>query len=119
MPHHVVSWMTTQLERVADGRSAMRLQVPRHSPHNVGVIVKGSATDVVLTLLQERPLAWMTHAQIMVHTRRSTKSVCWACLYLTSRGLVESVPDASRNPRYRRYRLAAPSAPASGHEIQR
>ena len=118
MPH-VVSWMTAQLERVSDGRRAMPLQVPRYSPHNTGVIVKGSATDVVLTLLRERPLAWLTHAQLLMHTQRSTKAVCWACLYLTSRGLVESAPDASRNPRYRRYRLAAPVAPAPRHEISR
>ena len=108
-----MAWMVAQIKRVSDGRSAMPLQVPRYSPHNTGVIVKGSATDAVLLLLQERPLAWLTHAQIMASTGRNTKAVCWACLYLTSRGLVESGPDASRNPRYRRYRLVAPAAPAS------
>lgn len=91
-------------QRSTDGRRDLPLQQPRYNPCPPGVIRKGSATDAVLSLLEGRPGAWLTHAQILVLTRRSTKSVCWACLYLKSRGLVESTPDDTRNPRYRRYR---------------
>lgn len=98
------AWMAQQLERVADGRRAMPLQQPRYNPRPAGVILAGSASDVVLVALRSRDGVWLTHAQILNLTSRSTKSVCWALIFLQSQGLVESTSDDSRNARYRRYR---------------
>lgn len=98
------SWMAQQLQSAADGRRAMHLEQPRYNPRPAGVILTGSATHAVLTSLRERNGMWLTHAQILVATCRSTKAVCWALLYLQAQGLVESTPDDSRNSRYRRYR---------------
>lgn len=100
------AWMAEQLQRAADGRRAMVLNVPRYNPRPAGVIREGSATDAVLSALQQRPGAWLTHAQILVLTQRGTKAICWALLYLKAQGLVESTADESRNARYQRYRLA-------------
>lgn len=100
------AWMAQQLERVADGRMAMPLAVPRYNPRPAGVILAGSASDTVLAVLRGRPGLWLTHAQILGLTSRSTKSVCWALMFLQAQQLVESTPDDSRNSRYKRYRAA-------------
>lgn len=99
------AWMAQQLQRAADGRSAMPLTTPRYNPRPAGVIREGSATDAVLLAMRSRIGVWMTHSQILHSTQRSTKAVCWALLYLKAQGLIESVPDDSRNARYQRYRL--------------
>ena len=99
------AWMAEQLQRVADGRRAMALELPRYNPRPAGVIRDGSATDAVLAALRARPGQWLTHAQVMGVSLRGTKAVCWALLYLQAQGLVESTPDDSRNARYRRYRV--------------
>lgn len=114
MTHTPLGWMAAQIERAADGRRDLPLQIPRYNPRPAGKIVKGSATDAVLTLLQSRPLAWLTHGQLVVHTGRSTKSVCWACMYLSARGLVETGSD-SRSTRYQRYRMAQPAKSPAHH----
>jgi hypothetical protein len=84
----------------------MALTVPRYNPRPAGVIREGSATDAVLSALQQRQGTWLTHAQILKLTQRSTKAVCWALLYLKAQGMVESAPDDSRNARYQRYRVS-------------
>ena len=100
------AWMADQLQRAADGRRAMALTVARYNPRPAGVIREGSATDAVLAVMRQRSGAWLTHAQLLVLTQRSTKSICWALLYLKAQGMVEAAPDDSRNARYQRYRLA-------------
>ena len=105
------AWMAQQLQSAADVRHAMPLEKPRYNPRPAGVILHGSASHAVLTVLRERPGAWLTHAQLIVLTRRGTKAVCWALLYLRAQGLVESAPDDLRNSRYRRYRAPFQSAP--------
>lgn len=104
------AWTAQQLERAADGRRAMALQVPRYNPRPAGVILTGSASDCVLAALREHPGMWLTHAQILGLTKRSTKSVCWALIFLKANGLVESTADDSRNARYQRYRAAKGAA---------
>lgn len=99
------AWMAQQLGRAADGRKAMPLAVPRYNPCPPGVIRSGSASDKVLAVLRARPGLWLTHAQILVLTSRSTKSVCWALMFLQAQQLVESTSDDSRHSRYRRYRV--------------
>ena len=98
------AWMAQQLQRAADGRQAMPLHSPRYNPRPPGVIRAGSATDVVLAAMQSHHGFWLTHAQILRLTQRSTKAVCWALIFLKARGLIESAPDDSRNARYQRYR---------------
>lgn len=98
--------MAQQLARAADNRKAMPLTVPRFNPYPAGVIQPGSASDVVLALLRGRSDVWMTHGQILVLTKRSTKAVCWALAYLQAQGLIESTLDDGRNARYRKYRAA-------------
>lgn len=85
-------------------RNAMPLEVPRYSPTGFkpGTIKVGSASCSVLAVLRKTG-AWMTHAQLLLATKRSTKSVCWALLYLQALGLIESGTD-TRNSRYKRYR---------------
>ena len=98
------SWMANQLQRAAESRRGLSLEVTRYNPRPAGVIREGSASDAVLVALRARPGQWMTHAGILGVTCRSTKAVCWALLYLQALGLVESTSDDSRNARYRRYR---------------
>ncbi|GAB3359000.1 MULTISPECIES: hypothetical protein [Giesbergeria] len=82
----------------------MPLEVPRYSPtgSKPGTIKVGSASWAVLAVLRKTG-AWMTHAQLLLATQRSTKSVCWALLYLQALSLIESGAD-NRNSRYKRYR---------------
>lgn len=98
------AWMADQLQRRADGRHALALEVPRYNPRPAGVIRDGSASDAVLSALRTRGGQWLTHAQVMAVSERGTKAVCWALLYLQAQGLIESTSDDSRNARYRRYR---------------
>ncbi len=101
------AWMVDQLTLIAEKRQGLGLQVPRYNPRPAGVIREGSATAAVLTYLATRRGIWLTHAQIVKGTGRSGKSVDWALLFLRSQHLVESVPDAARNSRYRRYRCTS------------
>lgn len=107
------AWMAEQLQRAADGRRAMPLEQPRYNPRPAGVIREGSASDITLAALRERPGVWLTHAQILGITGLGTKAACWALIYLAAQGHIESTSDDSRNARYRRYRAAkAEAAPA-------
>lgn len=106
------SWMADQLQRAADGRRAMPLEVARYNPRPAGVIREGSASHTTLAALQARPGQWLTHAQILHITGLGTKAACWALIYLTAQGHIESTPDDSRNARYRRYRAAKPQGGA-------
>lgn len=98
------SWIASQLLRMADGRSAMKLEQPRYNPRPPGVIREGSATDAVLAFLQAHPMRFFTNGQIIQATGKTDKAVSWALLYLRSQGHIECTPDAGRNERYLRYR---------------
>lgn len=98
------AWLAAQLMTMAD-RRAIPDEHPRYNPRPPGVLREGSATHAVLLYLRSRPRLYFTHAQILRGTDRSTKAVSWALIFLRAQGLVECVPDASRNARYLRYRI--------------
>jgi hypothetical protein len=79
---------------------------PRFNPHPPGQIQQGSGTAAILDFLRQHPDKWHTRAQIIFGTRRSQKSCDWGIAFLVQQGLVRAVQDASRNPRYRRFRYA-------------
>lgn len=92
--------------------TASGAQAPRRfNPKPRGVVQHGSATDAVLRFLTERSGVFFTHAQIVAHTSRTVKAVDWALIFLRDQGLIEAVPDAQRNPRYRRYRAPRKDSP--------
>lgn len=98
------AWIAQQLlQQAGRRRGGLPVELPRYNPRPAGVIREGSATAAVLMVLQQRRL-FLSHHQIVAATGRSGKAVDWALLYLRQLGLVEVVPDASRNSRYLRYR---------------
>lgn len=106
------AWMAEQLQRAADGRRAMPLELPRFNPRPAGVIREGSASDITLAALKARPGVWLTHAQILRITGLGTKAACWALIYLHAQGHIEITSDDARNARYRRYRAVRQEGPA-------
>lgn len=98
--------MARQLESVATQRS-LGLQTPRFNPRPAGVLQEGGAAKSVLAFLQEHPERFFTFSQIVTHTKRTPKSLDWACIFLRSLGYVECARDEGRNSRYLRYRVAA------------
>lgn len=97
--------MAGQLLRMADGRTAMKLEQPRYNPRPPGVIRDGSATDSVLRVLTSHPGRFFTACELISRTNRSHAAVSWALLYLRAQGLVLVSGDSARNPRYLRYRV--------------
>lgn len=98
-------WMAGQLIRMADGRNAMPLELPRYNPRPPGVIREGSATDAVLKLLEANPHRFFSYAEIRARCPgRSHAALSWAAIYLKRMGLVQTSSDA-RNPQYVRYRI--------------
>ncbi len=97
--------MARQLESVATAQRGLGLAVPRYNPRPAGVLQEGGAAKAVLSFLQQHPERYFTFSQIVTHTKRTTKSLDWACIFLRSLGYVECARD-DRNPRYRRYRIA-------------
>lgn len=77
--------------------------VARFNPRPAGRIIPGSTTDLVLQCLREHG-GFMTHAQIILKVERDRGAVAWALLFLKQQGMIRSVSDGSRNPRYCRYR---------------
>lgn len=73
------------------------------NPRPRGMIIKGSASAVVLEYLR-RCDKFQTEGQIRRKTMRSHAAVSWALIYLVKVGLVESRPDCLRSSRYKRYR---------------
>lgn len=100
-------WVANQLIRMADGRSSMKLEIPRYNPRPPGVIREGGATDCVLTFLQSSPRRFYCHHEIQTGTGRTKVSIDWALCFLKSQHLIEVTSDDGRNSRYNRYRLAA------------
>ncbi|HEV6964621.1 hypothetical protein [Roseateles sp.] len=103
-----IDWTTRQLGLELARRGALEpLHVHRYNPRPAGVIRDRSATQAVQTVLQMRPGVFFTHSTICFLTGRTTKAVCFALRYLQGQGVVRSVPDATRNPRYLRYSATA------------
>ena len=102
-----LDWMTRQLESVAATQRGLGLQTPRFNPRPAGVLQEGGAAKVVLSFLQAHPERYFTFQQIVAHTKRTPKSLDWACIFLRSLGHVECAKDDGRNPKYLRYRLAS------------
>lgn len=68
-----------------------------------GVLMEAGASMAVLKYLRVEG-EYRVAAEIIQGTGRSHSAVSWALLFLRRIGLVESVPDSRRNPRYLRYR---------------
>lgn len=102
--------MARQLESVASRQRGLGLQVPRFNPRPAGVLQEGGAAKAVLVFLQQHPDRFFTFAQIVAHTKRTPKSLDWACIFLRSLGYVECFKGDERNSRYRRYKLARKDA---------
>lgn len=77
--------------------------MPRFNPRPPGVIRPGSATQAVLSFLNENPGRNFTCFELCKYTDRSMKSVNHACLYLRATEQIDAFPDGVRNSRYFRY----------------
>jgi len=99
--------MARQLESVATAQRGLGLQTPRFNPRPAGVLQEGGAAKAVLSFLQQHPERYFTFSQIVTHTKRTTKSLDWACIFLRSLGYVECARDEGRNSRYLRYRVTS------------
>lgn len=60
----------------------------------------------MLKLMKKQPKLWFTQCQILTKTGCTQQSVSWALLFLRSLNHIECTPDAARNSRYLRYRIA-------------
>lgn len=98
-------WIANQLIRMADGRSAMKVEINRYNPRPPGVIREGGATDAVLTFLQAHPARFFCHHEIQTATKKTKVSIDWALCFLRAQNIIESTSDDGRNPRYLRYRI--------------
>jgi hypothetical protein len=96
-----LTWVAEQISSIK--AKGLGLEVPRYNPRPAGVIRDGSATQQVLGLLAAHRGQYFTHHQILVQTKRTQKSVCWALIYLKSLSLIDCAPDDGRNSRYLRY----------------
>lgn len=77
------------------------------NPRPPGTIVPSGCTAAVLrVLMDQREGVWLSRWQIVALTGRADKAVDSAILFLRGLGRIEAAPDAQRNPRYLRYRVA-------------
>lgn len=97
--------MAGQLMRMADGRAMQLEQPPRFNPRPAGVIQEGSASAALLAVLKAHPNKFFTHGGLMAVTGRSHAAVSWGLKYLRDQGLVKTINDGSRNPKWFRYRI--------------
>lgn len=95
-----MQWMAGQLQSEA---FRAKPRPTRFNPKPAGVNLPGGAAEAVLLVLQMRPRAWFTHAQIVFLSGRTTKAVGFALRYLQLTGRIRATEDAMRNPRYLRY----------------
>lgn len=107
-----MEWMASQLINLP---GSLNLQTPRFNPRPAGVLQEGGAAKDVLNFLQQHPERFFTFSQIVTHTKRTPKSLDWACIFLRSLGYVECVRGDDRNPKYMRYRVAS-ARPVSARE---
>ncbi len=97
------AWVARHLSQSALNRSLPVVQA-RFNPRPAGVLQEGGAAKAVLSFLQQHPERYFTFSQIVTHTKRTTKSLDWACIFLRSLGYVECARDEGRNSRYLRYK---------------
>jgi hypothetical protein len=102
-----LDWVTQQIANSQQSRNGLGLSVPRYNPRPPGVLQEGGAAKAVLSFLQAHPERYFTFSQIVTHTKRTPKSLDWACIFLRSLGHVECARDEGRNPKYLRYRYAS------------
>lgn len=98
-------WVAEQIRAVREASDMQPPPLVRFNPRPAGVIRDGSATDLVLAFLRAHPGRYFTNGQLIDATGRSHAAVSWACIYLRQQGLIDSVADESRNPKYMRYRI--------------
>lgn len=94
-----ITWVASQLAL----KFSEPIAQPRFNPRPPGVIRPGSATQAVLTFLNDNPGRSFSCFELCKYTERSMKSVNHACLFLRATEHIQSYPDSVRNPRYRRY----------------
>ena len=102
-----LDWVTQQIANSQQSRNSLNLAVSRYNPRPAGVLQEGGAAKAVLSFLQQHPERYFTFSQIVTHTKRTTKSLDWACIFLRSLGYVECARDEGRNSRYLRYRVTS------------
>lgn len=98
-------WMAGQLSRMADGRNAMPLEIPRYNPRPPGVIREGSASHAIVAFLHSNPGRFFCEGDFIRQTGRSRASITWALHYLTGIGVLSAINDG-RHARHQKYRMA-------------
>lgn len=99
-----LDWVAQQIANSQQSRKSLNLAVSRYQPRS-GVPQEGGAAKAVLSFLQAHPEQYFAFSQIVTHTKRTPKSLDWACIFLRSLGYVECARDDGRNSRYLRYRI--------------
>ncbi|MFZ6813561.1 hypothetical protein ACO0K3_03770 [Undibacterium sp. Rencai35W] len=94
-----VQWIVLQCTKGTTGTKPPE----RFNPRPEGVIVQGSASDVVLAYLRT-DFHFKTRSQIIQDLQISEHRVEWGLIYLMRRKLIKRVEDSARNSRYGRYR---------------
>lgn len=97
-------WMALQLIQVAPTPKPPR-RGPPFNPRPAGQLQPGSAAEAVLYFMTRHRGRFFTHSELMLHTQRTSKAICWAVAFLSSTGRIEASNSDPRNPRYRRYRV--------------
>lgn len=94
-----------ELERVARAveQAAPRASGQRFNPRPAGVIQPGRSSAAVLSVLRQSGAA-LTEGQLRFRTGLNHAKCSWALIFLQSQKLIEAMPDAHRNSRYRRYK---------------
>lgn len=90
----------------------------RYNPNPAGTIHRGSAAFRILECLRQEA-GWRTEAQIRWRTGLSHSQTSFALNSLERHGKVQSIPDASRNTRYKRWRATPDSAQSGVHNSPR
>lgn len=100
-----LAWVAEQIRAVREASGELGPNLIRFNPNPPGMVRPGSATDAVLAHLREHSGRFFTEMEITKAIGRSHAATSWGLLYLSRQGLIESVADSRRNPRYRRYRV--------------
>ncbi len=77
------------LQQLAAARTGAPLKRARYNPRPPGQVREGSATAVVLALMQAHPKRRWRRAQLLILTGRTESAVDWALAYLCHQGLIE------------------------------
>lgn len=106
-----IAWVAEQIRAATAGQGVQPPGLVRFNPKPPGQSQPGGATEAVIAFLAKNPGTFFTHSQI--HAACDTfgrSAVDWALIRLRDWKAIETTPDAARNPRYLRYRLAAKAA---------